>query len=471
MAPVVVRVACLLAVAAGMINDVHIEFGKVDVFEIVWSFEFGEGGKMDLSGQTWIPSPAPNATVQMMVCSATSLVQVRSMRIEDVCAPPVFNAAACVWQDVMAYERNPIQMSITTPTKDWYYLLQLNCAGQPFTLDAHIMASNTGPLYSGFLSLSEAPFIPLSIASAVVWTALAMAQFLAWFPYRHFNVQVQARINAVMALFIVFNSLQIYYWNYCSVYGVKPAWAQWSAFAALLVLKASLFALLVAVSRGWSIVKKTLSKDDQRQVGTLTVGVLIAVSCYTILGGMGLFTMILIYALVLKTMFNGVVHIMISIDSQMQLVRSMSMEPQAFPLFVKRRLYHQFQLVFLSYIAMKVVFMLWNNIFLQDLPWVADLIDSFLDVVFVVSFCVLFRMRPFHPGFAFTPVPTEDVEHAMGAAAIWTPGMPLPLLSFEYATWLHPYSEALVLIDGPNRIVDIGREVVVDSPAATKTTR
>lgn len=117
MAPVVVRVACLLAVAAGMINDVHIEFGKVDVFEIVWSFEFGEGGKMDLSGQTWIPSPAPNATVQMMVCSATSLVQVRSMRIEDVCAPPVFNAAACVWQDVMAYERNPIQMSITTPTK------------------------------------------------------------------------------------------------------------------------------------------------------------------------------------------------------------------------------------------------------------------------------------------------------------------------------------------------------------------
>jgi hypothetical protein len=38
-------------------------------------------------------------------------------------------------------------------------------------------------------------------------------------------------------------------------------------------------------------------------------------------------------------------------------------------------------------------------------------------------------------------------------------GMAVPMLSLDYDSWLHPYSEPLVLLQNPNS-VDIGRQII-----------
>ncbi|KMS93669.1 hypothetical protein BVRB_029140, partial [Beta vulgaris subsp. vulgaris] len=98
-----------------------------------------------------------------------------------------------------------------------------------------------------------------------------------------------------------------------------------------------------------------------------------------------------------------------------------------------------------------------------------------------------FRMRPFCPRFAHINgqddgnrselsrrllrsnyLAEQDMEIGQ-YEDIWRPGMAVPMLSLDYDSWLHPYSEPLVLLQSPSS-VDIGRQISgrTDSKGGTR---
>lgn len=53
-----------------------------------------------------------NSSVQMMVCSDSSLVKLRTIRIEEICATRPFNAAACEWAGMFDNRANDINVNL-----------------------------------------------------------------------------------------------------------------------------------------------------------------------------------------------------------------------------------------------------------------------------------------------------------------------------------------------------------------------
>ena len=51
------------------------------------------------------------------------------------------------------------------------------------------------------------------------------------------------------------------------------------------------------------------------------------------------------------------------------------------------------------------------------------------------------------------------IDQIIMLMASCTEGMAVPMLSLDYDSWLHPYSEPLVLLQNPSS-VDIGRQVI-----------
>src|SRR4051794_37348015 len=94
--------------STAMIEDLNFDLGKDDVFEILWKFQFSSRGELSLSGSTDIHNLRPNTSTQLMVCSESSLVQLRTMKIEDICASKPFNATACEWVQLQPAEQNLI---------------------------------------------------------------------------------------------------------------------------------------------------------------------------------------------------------------------------------------------------------------------------------------------------------------------------------------------------------------------------
>lgn len=407
---------------------------KEDVFSIVWEFEAAPEAILNLSITTW-PDLGKNQTLQFLFCRDFNLSPLRTSTIEQVCTTPLLTAVSCLWQTQIDNSRPSADLAIKAPSKDWYYLLQLNCQNIPYHLRIKYFAENPD---GEFLSLSDVPFKLLFAFLGIGWTILTLIWMFNWIPYRYFNVNLQSVVTIVPLLQTVFCYISYLLWVTRSQSGIEENQYFWASLVLQGLCKSALFASLLLIANGWGILRDSLGRNEILEILGLSAVLGFCYSLYIYFGGFLLFLVVLSYCLALRSVFASVLFYSHTLVAQFHLLRQFDVDHSSTPAFSKFQMFKKFQTCTVVYICVDVIFHLWAKIFLRQVPWIEELVEHALLMMTVFLVGIIFRMRPFRPYvFRMDLLQPSDASVSVSEDDSNRSDLALPLISYDQGEW-HP---------------------------------
>jgi uncharacterized membrane protein YgcG len=390
-------------------------------FDIIWSFEFGDGGKLNMTTNLDNTSSANDEGffLQLMFCTESQVEPLRSATFDDVCKPDhEFN---CESQFALGKANGTMrQLDYTDLHRSWYHLLQLNCDKVSWQLTLDYVAVNPGGEY---LSLSQVPYKTLFVVTMGIWAALALIWVYNWWRYRFFNIKIQVILTFVPITRFVISCISRFYWVQASRTGRWPtnlAWAQWSVGV---FYTAVFFGCMLLISKGWMITRGPFTKTEKQRVFGLLLLLILSDIFFGIFGGFFLFFLVIMYVIILRLVFSSIVEVTQALTTQLHLVRQIERETEHTPVFVKLRMFKRFQVAIVVYMSVDLIFHLWAAIFLASTPWVEDAMDHILAAILAVVVGYSLAMRPFNP-YYYRIVNDEGVSNTTSNFAVMSPRSP-----------------------------------------------
>jgi hypothetical protein len=484
---IAILLSCLLLIlptCEAMKGSESFSISGSDQFSILYQFEFAIGGTIHAK---LTPSEIPaNKSAQFLYCSDTQLNPLKSETMKQVCEATVFNSAECDWQTIIwnndtnhASNATSITFERTAKTKDWYYILQLNCLETSYQLQLDYVTVNPDGEY---LSLSEVPYKFTFLGCLVVWSLYAVVWSLHIWQYRYFNVSLHKLILLVPLVEIVFNAFFNVLWRQRSRTGVDNEALDYVALLAVGLMCSFLLGMLIVISLGYGILTASLERQDWKRLSAVLGVLAVTYWMYEYFGGFLLFLVVIVYSLGLRIVFGSLLLHAQEMNEQIHLLNDLGINSRGSPAAIKFHMYKRFQNFTVVYICVDVIFHLWAKIFLRKSPWVEDLVDQLLLMIYLGVVCSIFKMRPFTPGLWRVQVPQPNVEDedsefgeflssqnrdysaalqpsGFGYHMLWRPGMPPPE-SVPNSQVFSSYGNApLIAVENPPTLDENGNRV------------
>lgn len=329
------------------IGDFELIVYSGDQFTMVWEYEFAPGGTLTITANLDPSTPSAgrhNNSLQLLLCSKKQIEQLRVARLAQVCNGEVFSYIHCIDQANLGLGYNMTYvMSDVITNGGWHHLLQLNCHQDDYILNIRIDARNPN---GEFLSLAKVPFKTVFMFAPIVWFALFLLWVYNWKRYSYFNIQLQRMLSVIPFAHSFVALADFYLWYARSSTGVEPTVWAWVAFVMRSLLRGLSFGFLLVIAKGWCITRRELGLEERKYIVSLSCLLALSTIIYEVYRGFLLFFVVMIYVLILRAVFAGVVDNTAALHTQFQLLRStVTIDAFNTPAYTKMVMFKRFQVI------------------------------------------------------------------------------------------------------------------------------
>ena len=335
------------------------------------------------------------------------------------------------------YTQNIIRIN-RTERLTWAALL---CGEGSATLKMDYTFMNPGGEHLG------TEYIPLPrvyLFFLVIWTLLLCAQGYHGLVTHATTMTAMHKLMIVYPLLkILFEAAGMYRWQTMSDYGYVPGWVDLMHISVVSVNQGALFCILMLLSRGWLVTRRSLPPGERQTSVTMTILLIVMNMAYRYyeFNNMTFFGLAVTYMTVLAIILSSIARNIRELKMQLMILRQADIDPRSTPAHTKADMFRRFQMHMFSFICLKV-FLEMVMLFLHKLPWIGHLFTETVDLGLCVSVGYAFRLR--QPN----PFNTEQGEFS------WLPLDPTELVPRN--------GDAMQLV---NRMAELG--VQIDIPPAT----
>ena len=278
----------------------------------------------------------------------------------------------------------------------------------------------------------------------VIWTLLLCAQGYHGLVTHATTMTAMHKLMIVYPLLkILFEAAGMYRWQTMSDYGYVPGWVDLMHISVVSVNQGALFCILMLLSRGWLVTRRSLPPGERQTSVTMTILLIVMNMAYRYyeFNNMTFFGLAVTYMTVLAIILSSIARNIRELKMQLMILRQADIDPRSTPAHTKADMFRRFQMHMFSFICLKV-FLEMVMLFLHKLPWIGHLFTETVDLGLCVSVGYAFRLR--QPN----PFNTEQGEFS------WLPLDPTELVPRN--------GDAMQLV---NRMAELG--VQIDIPPAT----
>lgn len=348
----------------------------------------------------------------------------------------------------------------------------------------------------GFLSFTEAPFIPMYSILVPLWLVLCVAWWVNTFVFackRHI-VSLQKKMMFVPLTRLLFVSIAMWHWRLNNTESPDDGAFGHNAvriglYVADVLYRCVFNEVLLLMSKGWQITRRTLHVQERRNIRGLMFMYAASWGVYYLsleveagnsgndeesgvrVAFIGLVVLTTMFLIILYTIWFSVSQQLVVLSYQLNLIRAYNVNPRTTPIWIKFEMLRVFRQAFAFYLLLNAAADIMMASHQRSSPWVPVMCDEILEFLVVALIGWTFRAQDFSPYFERVRRASLQAEAAAAAAVAngnngagadngrrqWVRGMPLPAAP---ESMFHPSRSRVVVFVNPDGGAGLGATAV-----------
>lgn len=287
----------------------------------------------------------------------------------------------------------------------FYYLIFAQCGPGYYNADLDYVLMNPGGEH---LSTDSIPFPVLYMILLASWFLLSAAWCFNWITNRRQKIKLHRAISLFPFVKFLFCCAAVYYWKSLSSNGIETS-AMVGVYQTFNVLFEVIFySILLLIASGWGISRDNIGQD-KFVISFVAIGLALAlIASYFLQRYFSLLIMIC-YVIIIVTIFKNTNRNMFLIQAQSQDEENDGGQghQRRNTTAEKFKMFKTFKAIMLAYLAAIMAILLIMVLFLENFPWIYNMLNEVLQLVMFVCIGWTFRLRDIN---IYYRIPDQDED-------------------------------------------------------------